>query len=106
MKHTPGPWSSVNGLVVCRAGTIASVPYSLAQTDAALSALEGQANARLIAAAPELLDALEKLLTISELAEYYMPGELAENATRVSRDIESARTVIAKATGERDPQTH
>ena len=91
-KHTPGPWKigatppngeqtigTQQGLMVAVATTGANTPT--------------EANARLIAAAPELLDLLNKVLPLVAFA--YDKG-LAD-AEIIGRDIESA---IAKATGE------
>lgn len=84
-KHTPGPW------------TIAAGRYLLAITPAQTKQIaifdsdddwedEQQANARLIAAAPELLEALEECLT----CEFPV----------IDRDaVSKARAAIAKATG-------
>ena len=53
-QHTPGPWKF-------ESGTIRSVPanYWLASMNSFEGAVNHEANARLIAAAPELLAALE-----------------------------------------------
>ena len=57
--HTPGPWKSVKGArptrpdIVADCGLICSLEYG---PD------EGEANARLIAAAPDLLEALNRLV--------------------------------------------
>ena len=37
---------------------------------------------------------LRNLLQIAEIAEYYLPGELAENAPKVNRDINHARALL------------
>lgn len=91
-QHTPGPWK-VNGSVITALGdmklTVASVPckqdrYALA--DAAAPTFEVRnANARLIAAAPELLEALEAVKVLT-----------AANATHIHQILDAA---IAKATG-------
>jgi hypothetical protein len=88
-KHTPGPW-----LIDERAGSLAVV---MARTDPEFneyvticSALPQ--NARLIAAAPDLLEAL-RMIT----------DQLARGRTRQRKDgefIDMARAAIAKATGE------
>jgi hypothetical protein len=66
-KHTPGPWTcevseeSPNGLVLGRAGEdVVAEIQSNGQT-----ATEVMANARLIAAAPELLGALEHMVAVA-----------------------------------------
>jgi hypothetical protein len=97
-KHTPGPWKvhphgpvdnpltqvGPSGIAVCEVypdrdwSTIRGVPFQKQE--------RRDADARLIAAAPELLDALETI-------------ERAETLTRMElRDI--ARRALAKAKGE------
>jgi hypothetical protein len=80
-KHTPGPWEAKayvgNWAVIhrkdCAIKNIALLPY-------------GEANAHLIAAAPELLEAVDRLLTWNH------GGQRAE-------DVAFARAAFAKATG-------
>jgi hypothetical protein len=45
--------------------------------------------------------ALQHLLDISEIAEFYMPGELAESADKVSQHIAEARALLAKSVTEK-----
>jgi len=89
IKHTPAPWEAHTG----EDYTVVMLPDEC--TDNASIAVYGsndEANARLIAAAPELLEALKKAEeAIREIAEendgdYELADEL--------------RAVIAKATGE------
>lgn len=84
MKHTQGPWSTEQGdgqlHVVSEFGTIAQVgPCNTVDE-------EDDANARLIAAAPELLAALQELV-------------LAPNKFRPEKYWDAARSAISKATG-------
>ena len=51
---------------------------------------EAEANARLIAAAPELLEALQNMLGLTEASDYMALGEIEQQA----------RAAIAKALGE------
>ncbi len=95
MKHTPGPW---------RVGTLLEGPtlYITGADDATVASLRlhtadgkdktRQANARLIAAAPELLDVLINLADEVEAMHRDYPPVM----------LEYARAAIAKATGERD----
>ena len=95
-KHTPGPWEASGNLVrspmhqpeglprgvqivECRDG------YFLPHTE------EAKANARLIAAAPELLEALERLADAYE--------RLKPPGYPLSDREKQARAAIAKATG-------
>ncbi|MBT9173470.1 MAG: hypothetical protein DDT21_01871 [Syntrophomonadaceae bacterium] len=64
-NHTPGPWHVENDLQY-DGGTI---PYIVSETDVWIAktntfSTNVEANARLIAAAPELLEALKKLLAL------------------------------------------
>lgn len=99
-KHTPGPWliEAQN----CHFGDIATVHntdekwvtiYAPHWMETGMDEKEQSANARLIAAAPELLEALKKISAI-ENQMYGADWEEIEEA----RDIADA--AIAKATGE------
>ena len=91
MSHTPGPWHYRRGdewshSVVTHHGTLPDGSQNC-WTVADINKMrepEHEANARLIAAAPELLEALKRLLTDEDYPQ----------AERV------ARAAIAKATGE------
>lgn len=81
-KHTPGPWISRQPEKWCgryRVETPAGIEIAAVPQD--------EANARLIAAAPELLDALEAI--IGHDAHLLNPYR-----------VEAARIAIAKARGE------
>ncbi|HHJ1397612.1 TPA: hypothetical protein ACQGPQ_001102 [Pseudomonas aeruginosa] len=88
--HTPGPWVSRNNMVfggkkcICSNVNAASpTPQNIAE-DVAMSI----ANARLMAAAPELLDALVNLLP------------LISPLKAESQQVADASAAIAKATGQ------
>jgi hypothetical protein len=88
-KHTPGPWSANEYLP----GDCWHISYGKRGNWIAEVAVDGDqkgaaADARLIASAPDLLEALQSLLDI--LAE----GFISET------HIDAARAAIAKATGE------
>jgi hypothetical protein len=109
IKHTPGPWVQVpqtNG------GTLIAHPFETGKQmsprglrvicftmDRASSLFEDEANARLIAAAPGLLEALEYALPYFEAC---VPnprnGVNADYSVDVNCVIR-ARAAIAKATG-------
>lgn len=95
---TPGPWT-----IEKRSATTAILHKP---TDSIIGEVYGRihgkgiedANARLIAAAPELLDRLEKNLTLmiglhgcDDLGDFY--------ANRVSEELAATRAIIAKAAG-------
>lgn len=93
MKHTPGPWTvyddsndgKTNRIEIAALGkTVARIYHSVPAEDLP--------NARLIAAAPELLEALEFIANRQNL----MFAECSD----AEEIIEVARAAIAKATGE------
>lgn len=115
-KHTPGPWEVVGQHVFTMLGAtnangstasdrdgwnIATInPWSCTNQDEEeedMPASEVIANAVLIAAAPELLDALEK---IKIRLEVYLDDErdMAESSMQLCLDY--AQQAIAKARGE------
>lgn len=93
-KHTPGPWRDVgDGYVEAQSAPLKfrSGWYDSAYLTAD-SKDEWEANARLIAAAPELLEALEGLLE-------YCGGSVADEHLDED-ELKAARAAIAKARGE------
>jgi len=102
MKHTPGPWKSdgyhVRQSGQCGTRMIADVaytgPHHTPPDEYPKSCrLVDEANAQLMAAAPELLEALEMLLTIE-------PNYFSTDAYERSL-WQNARETIAKATGKK-----
>jgi len=85
MKHTPGPWR-VDYAMGIRGADDMPIAYVLSDTS-----IIPTPDAQLMAAAPELLEALEMLLTIE-------PNYFSANAYERSL-WENARETIAKATG-------
>ena len=96
-KHTPGPWfSDVDGFGSNRVGAFGFDTFDGTHTLAQVRSPEGvsfdaaKANARLIAAAPDLLTSLRALLDL-HIAHHNLPAHA------------KARAAIAKATGEAKP---
>lgn len=98
-KHTPGPWRSWytgrgNSVFFHVSATVPAVPGFCGPTEkqiAQISPTDGtseQANARLIAASPELLEALKDAVCALQCSGKDWPAET------------KARAAIAKATGE------
>jgi hypothetical protein len=89
-KHTPGPWSyhdkAAYGLAITT-GSIAAQNIASVQAYVGLTHDAARANARLIAAAPELLEALKYLASSPH-------GEQLHDA------FDMAQRAIAKAEGE------
>lgn len=103
-KHTPGPWlyGDYNELRADRPNddeciliaTVCDAPFGLDygnQRTRPHAAGEAQANARLIAAAPELLEALEAFMNACRVDGVPLGWGLVEH---------NARAAIAKAKGE------
>lgn len=105
--HTPGPWAAVNRgsakepMMSVMAARIAGQPprheVAICATGDSPQEMEN-ANARLIAAAPDLLEALTALVRIDDhhkqmRAAIYAPGSDTDKAYR------AARAAIAKAEG-------
>ena len=82
-QHTPGPWTVDNQYIHGPDG----IRFLAVAGDGA-----GQSNARLIAAAPELLDALEAVLP--DLEHY-----VATHGPGPDKRLALARAAIAKASG-------
>ena len=102
---TAGPWFVSNGTFeqahICghEDVLIAIVSKQDPQCDGGRCTATERANARLIATAPELLAALEKLCSDAEQAAYQLTrhGERTR-AEALDERIEQARAIIAKAT--------
>lgn len=87
LKHTPGPWEPVD---MGRDGLICVMPKSkLAVADCC-----DMNDARLIAAAPDLLAALQYL------ADMVSSSLAGDDYAPFSKCVNQARAAIAKATGE------
>jgi hypothetical protein len=86
-NHTPGPWQLAGNKVFGK-NTAHQVCFA---TDALKDKAQTKADARLIAAAPDLLAALEALTAWAQT----VPTDLAEDRLQAN-----ARKAIARATGE------
>lgn len=89
-KHTPGPWVIKDGILKSENGYHL---YSLEERPGLGHAAE--ANARLIAAAPELLESLEGLLNQAKQCFALTTSEESQKVLA----MDAARAAIAKATG-------
>ena len=90
--HTPGPWTFNGDHVVAGTHTVVADPFA----SDALFGGEGEANARLIAAAPELLAALETAVDA-----IWLTGDRFTDHKAAVTD--TARAAIARATGKGQP---
>ena len=105
-KHTPGPWtaSQWHDSATDQGGwTISANGHLLPMSD--MDSGDGdnpEANARLIAAAPELLEACVELLAAERFS--VRPPETVMQAEaklgRIRKAVAQAEAAIAKATGE------
>jgi hypothetical protein len=110
-KHTPGPWKAIDvtsekSLVYRRIDGNGKKMIGFAGVYKMKDKSESEANARLIIAAPELLEALHDI--VGDLAEEYFiragtytDGEPLQAALRSALD--RAHAAIAKAEGESVP---
>lgn len=97
VKHTPGPWFGQAGFsddveitAESREGMVAICSMELGFTGRI--GVEQEANARLIAAAPDLLEALAVLVT--DCSQIWSEAEFPA--------LKQARAAIARARGEQD----
>jgi hypothetical protein len=123
-KHTPGPWVVEKGTTVIWSrnaydeGTnnvgciVARAAQPVSWKGSRPTADEQDANARLIAAAPDLFEALEEYLAADDamaafllgadpkaLGEMEWRGQHSERSTRRRNATTAARAAIAKAEG-------
>lgn len=88
VAHTPGPWSCERiwdtPASRIHARVDGGVPIALAEAFTMRAPGEKEANARLIAAAPDLLEALRGVLRVAD---------------RATDEFDAARAAIAKAVG-------
>ena len=91
--HTPGPW--VVHYVARTGGTTAALIWS-DEYGTIVPEVSGDANAQLIAAAPDLLEALEGLTDSVEV----LDGLAEVDRARIVQSRETARAAIRKARGE------
>lgn len=105
MKHTPGPWkhyrrSSTDPDELHRffIGQPEGNNHIIANTVKEYESIDDEANARLIAAAPDLLDALERLFEHTAMIHNGW-GEI-DNTKEANSAIRDARAAIAKAKGD------
>lgn len=100
-KFTPGPWATKSARIPvdgefdwCVSTSIDGADYVIAEAFGRVAEQirpNAEANARLMAAAPELYEALEELL--QDIQQY-------EAWQRPARAVDVARAAIAKARGE------
>lgn len=95
-KYTPGPWTVISGAIYHSIKLIRLASMDRSGPNKA-GPIECDANARLIAAAPELLETLEAIIQ----GGIWQADDNAPLCISITRaEIRQARDVIAKAKGE------
>jgi len=101
--YTPGPWHavSIRGSYAWRVTRDpANARGDIATVIAGLGSTSVEADASLIAAAPELLEALKQILTWADpFMVHALPGGI-EAAREHAREIEAIRALLAKIEGD------
>ena len=97
MTHTPGPWKVSPVLPGYYEWVRNSDGHLVADCASILPSEECEANAALIAAAPEMLGALEDL--VHDIEVYEFEGDF-EDDDDFKTTVDKARAAIAKARGE------
>lgn len=97
-KHTPGPWEVRDSVDVYSGGRHVC---DCSGADSVLHVgLENAANARLIAAAPDLLEALDDVTAALESVLAHFEGEMSPHDSAQRRLMcNAARAAISRATG-------
>ena len=109
IKHTPGPWQhfvKLSGSENHRGFRILTADgWALADVQPAdEDGIEGEANARLIAAAPDLLEALKRMASIIDKMGDMPDGFIHPSpwqTLKCEEALTQARAAIAKAEGEK-----
>lgn len=100
-KHTPGPWKVFNGTDVFPDDGDKEATRYIADCDMASAAFisgeEARANARLIAAAPDLLETLKGM--VGMYVELVESGDAGFWDAEKVTEVIAARSAIAKAEG-------
>lgn len=94
-KYTPGPWTTTLSVVGTTRGTICTMCRPCDRTGRGIPSDEQDANARLIAAAPDLLAACREALDVSDHMadgdECYSVGDWDTLATALRAAIDKAQ---------------
>ena len=96
-KHTPGPWYVGDDGNVWRTPTADRTGTNICDMVSSVTIDETQANGRLIAAAPELLEALESFLRAPHIGSSG-PGSCTIEVQEFN--LKAARAAIARAMGQ------
>lgn len=92
--HTPGPWVVYDNWYIRTPNGKGSHAQVCAPIEPKMSDDEHRANARLIAAAPELLEALQRFVAWHDMDHETMTG--VEVQTAYGQAIDAAKSVLRK----------
>jgi hypothetical protein len=99
-RHTSGPWSFDGSEIRTPSGQLRTTGLTLICGSG--DKTEEESNARLIAAAPEMLEALQGILTLIQESHgvfgFHLNGDLSDWSEHQD-DINLIQNAIAKATG-------
>lgn len=106
MKHTPGPWivpdDGTIGTVADSQGRVVAQAQQVTSADRHTDHAERRANAQLIAAAPELLEACKKTITWLAFNAGRMeadPNHHPQALKNIKEDLDVVIAAIQKAEG-------
>lgn len=103
-KHTPGPWRTLSHDTLHNVRHIDAGPKGYERiTVAILDGKQSEANARLIASAPELLEAFQELVAINEEHNHHLDKIMGKPPEWKDAYLNKARSAISKATGKDTP---
>ena len=96
-KHTPGPWRpipygetiAIQSMTIDGGNVVIVNPKG--KTQSGIPNNQDRANARLIAAAPEMLEALERLLNVPVLPDMGHEQQLIDAINNATRIIKQAK---------------
>jgi len=95
--HTPGPWHRAQDMPTM------ILNHPLVAATEIIAQTSGEANARLICAAPELLEALKVALPCLESVQEYVNSRTKDWPPPVFNEVEIVRSAIATAEGSQSP---
>jgi hypothetical protein len=106
-SHTPGPWeiNEGDGMAIAKVSLFAITAPCTAEVGSGLSKEENLANARLIAAAPDLLVACQRLISFCSHRDGTLGSfdhwitTFVEDGSTLTECVTLARAAIAKAEG-------
>jgi hypothetical protein len=93
-QHTPGPWRIYDASDDCHIKILGTYPKPSRIGNAHVADVLGHSNANLIAAAPELLEALEDVCNQSDA---YREATGSERSRPAEKVYQKARAAIARA---------